>query len=144
MTPTEQTTPESYLGYQRAQFVAGERVQEDQMTSYQPPDPVPQDMYAYSGSWSVASESATAGSDAQLLLRFEAKDAYLVLGGTGTVEVSVDGRHTRTVAVLGRAAALPAGRPESLPAGPAHPDFLARRAGLRFHLRLSEHSGPAG
>ncbi len=71
------------------------------MTSYQPPDPVPQDMYAYSGSWSVASESATAGSDAQLLLRFEAKDVYLVLGGTGTVEVSVDGRHTRTVAVSG-------------------------------------------
>ncbi len=101
LTPNEQTTPESYLGYQRAQFVAGETVEEDQMASYQPPDPVPQDMYAYAGNWSVGSESATAGQGAQLLLRFEARDVYLVLGGTGTVGVSVNGQHTRTIGISG-------------------------------------------
>jgi cytochrome c biogenesis protein CcdA/thiol-disulfide isomerase/thioredoxin len=100
-TPTEPTTPESYLGYQRAQFVAGETVEEDRMASYQLPGSVPQDMYAYSGNWSVGSESATAGQGAELLLQFGAKDVYLVLGGTGTVGVSVDGRRTRTVVVSG-------------------------------------------
>jgi cytochrome c biogenesis protein CcdA/thiol-disulfide isomerase/thioredoxin len=101
LTPTEATTPESYLGYQRAQFVAGQTVVEDQMTPYQAPDPVPQNMYAYAGNWSVGSESATAGQGAQLLLPFEGKDVYLVLGGTGTVQVSVAGRRTRTIAVSG-------------------------------------------
>ena len=101
LTPDEPTTPESYLGFQRAQFVAGQTVEEDQMTSYQPPSSVPQDMYAYAGDWSVGSESATAGQGAQLLLQFEAKDVYLVLGGSGTVGVSVNGRHVRSVAVSG-------------------------------------------
>jgi hypothetical protein len=36
-----------------------------------------------------------------VLLNFEAKDVYLVLGGSGSVAVSVDGRLTRTVAVTG-------------------------------------------
>ncbi len=101
LTPTEPTTPESYLGYQRAQFVAGETVQEDQMNLYQAPGQVPQDMYAYSGNWSVGSEFATSGPGAQLLLQFGAKDVFLVLGGNGTIGVSVNGRHTRTVVVSG-------------------------------------------
>jgi cytochrome c biogenesis protein CcdA/thiol-disulfide isomerase/thioredoxin len=101
LTPTEETTPESYLGYQRAQFVSGETVEEDQMTAYQPPDSVPQDMYAYAGNWSVGSESASSGRGAQLLLQFAAKDVYLVVGGTGTIGVSVNGQHTRTVVVSG-------------------------------------------
>ena len=42
-----------------------------------------------------------AGTAATLALHFQAQDVYLVLGGTGTVEVSVDGTPTRTVAVSG-------------------------------------------
>ena len=38
---------------------------------------------------------------AQLELGFLASDVYLVLGGTGTVQVSVDGRHLSTVDVSG-------------------------------------------
>jgi cytochrome c biogenesis protein CcdA/thiol-disulfide isomerase/thioredoxin len=101
LTPTEQTTPESYLGYQRAQFVAGETVQEDQMTAYQPSTPVSQDMYAYAGDWSVGKEYATAGQSAQLQLQFGAKSVFLVLGGRGTIGVSVNGQHPRTVVVSG-------------------------------------------
>jgi cytochrome c biogenesis protein CcdA/thiol-disulfide isomerase/thioredoxin len=100
-TPTEPTTPESYLGYLRAQFVAGETIQDDRMTSYQAPAAIASDSYAYSGNWSVGSEAATAGTGASLTLRFGAKDVYLVLGGTGRVAVSVDGRPTRTLAVSG-------------------------------------------
>ena len=42
-----------------------------------------------------------AGSAATLSLHYQAQDVYLVLGGTGTVAVSVDGTPTRTVAVAG-------------------------------------------
>jgi cytochrome c biogenesis protein CcdA/thiol-disulfide isomerase/thioredoxin len=100
-TPTEQTTPESYLGYQHPQNLAGQTVMEDQMSPYQAPASIPLDEYAYNGQWSIGSESATAGKGATLSLNFEAQDVYLVLGGTGTIEVSVDGKPTKTVEVRG-------------------------------------------
>ena len=100
-TPTEQTTPESYLGYQHPANLAGQTIQEDVMSAYQAPSAIPPDEYAYNGRWSIGSESATAGPGATLLLNFEAKDVYLVLGGSGTVVVSVDGRSERTVEVAG-------------------------------------------
>jgi cytochrome c biogenesis protein CcdA/thiol-disulfide isomerase/thioredoxin len=100
-TPTEPTTPESYLGYQHLQNLVGETVQENRMSSYQAPSVIPQDGYAYTGQWQIGSESSTAGQGASLVLDFQAKDVYLVLGGTGTIRVSVDGKQTRTVAISG-------------------------------------------
>jgi cytochrome c biogenesis protein CcdA/thiol-disulfide isomerase/thioredoxin len=100
-TPNEPTTPESYLGYQHLQNLAGETVQQDQMSTYQASPSIPQDEYAYSGQWSVGAESSTAGPGATLDLAFQAKDVYLVLGGAGTIRVSVNGKPTRTVAVSG-------------------------------------------
>ena len=100
-TPTEQITPESYLGYSHPQNLAGQTVQEDQMSSYQAPGSIPQDEYAYNGQWNIGSEQATAGQGATLDLQFEAQDVYLVLGGTGTVTVAVNGVPTDTVAVGG-------------------------------------------
>ena len=101
LTPTAPTTPETYLGVQHALAPAGETVQPGRMTSYLAPGAVPQDQYDYTGQWSVGSESATAGAGAMLALSFEAQDVYLVLGGTGTVRVAVNGVTTRTVAVRG-------------------------------------------
>lgn len=101
LTPTEPTTPESYLGYEHPQNLAGQTVQEDQMTSYQAPGSIPLDEYAYNGQWSIGSERATAGHAATLSLNFQAKDVYLVLGGAGTIRVSVNGVPTRTVTVSG-------------------------------------------
>ncbi len=100
-TPTEPTTPESYLGYQHPENLAGQTVEEDQSAVYQAPSTVPPDEYAYNGSWSIGSESSRAGPGAAIRLNFEAKDVYLVLGGSGSVVVSVDGRQTRTVVVAG-------------------------------------------
>ena len=99
--PTEQTTPESYLGYQHPQNLAGQTVQEDRMSTYQAPASIPQDEYAYNGEWSIGSESATAGQGAMLSLRYQARDVYLVLGGSGTIKVSVDGVQTRASVVGG-------------------------------------------
>ncbi len=101
LTPTDQTTPESYLGYQRLENLDDQTVEDDVMANYQAPASVPQDELAYGGNWLIGSESSTAGTGANLLLNFQAKDVYLVLGGRGTIKVSVNGIPTKTVKVSG-------------------------------------------
>jgi cytochrome c biogenesis protein CcdA/thiol-disulfide isomerase/thioredoxin len=102
LTPNEPTTPESYLGYQHeTPNLADETVVEDQMAPYHAPSTVPADEYAYGGNWSIGGEASTAGTGATLQLAFQAKDVYLVLGGSGTVHVSLNGKPTRTVTVAG-------------------------------------------
>jgi thiol-disulfide isomerase/thioredoxin len=100
-TPQEQTTPETYLGYQHGtDALDGQTVAEHQMSTYQEPGTLSQDGYAYGGHWSVGAEGSTAGQGATLDLDFTARDVYLVLGGSGTVKVTVNGT-TRTVVVSG-------------------------------------------
>jgi thiol-disulfide isomerase/thioredoxin len=102
LTPQQQTTPESYLGYQHgAPNLAGQGLVPDQMTDYATLTSIPQDEYAYGGQWDVGSEQSTAGASATLGLHFQAGDVYLVLGGSGTIQVSLDGRPSRSVVVSG-------------------------------------------
>ena len=56
---------------------------------------------AYAGRWLVEEERAVAGRDARLRLRFVGREVNLVLGGHGTVQVSLAGRRLRTVQVDG-------------------------------------------
>jgi cytochrome c biogenesis protein CcdA/thiol-disulfide isomerase/thioredoxin len=100
--PTVPTTPESYLGYHYSESnLAVESVHPDTMVGYDAPTDLPQDTFAFGGRWDVGSEGAVAGAGATLELRFRASDVYLVLGGRGTVGVTVDGRSARTVTVGG-------------------------------------------
>ena len=101
MTPTEAITPESYLGSQHPTNLDGQTILEGQDAPYVLPDTVAQDTYAYGGRWNIGTEASTAGTGATLDLRYQAKDVYLVLGGSGTVAVSVNGTPTTTVAVSG-------------------------------------------
>jgi len=101
-SPQGQTTPESYLGYHYTEpNLAAESVHPDTVAAYVPPADLPQDTFAFVGQWDVGPEGARAGPAASVQLRFRARDVYLVLGGTGTVAVAIDGRATRTVAVGG-------------------------------------------
>jgi cytochrome c biogenesis protein CcdA/thiol-disulfide isomerase/thioredoxin len=101
-TPTNPTTPETYLGYQHPpQTLAGQTLQPNQAVSYTLPATIPQDEYAYGGQWTVGPQSSVAGAGASIDLRFLAVDVYLVLGGTGTVSVSYNGGVTKSVAVSG-------------------------------------------
>jgi hypothetical protein len=52
---------------------------------------------ALPGTWTDHAQEATAGSGAELELGFLARDVYLVLDGTGTLGVWVDGHHTQTI-----------------------------------------------
>jgi hypothetical protein len=57
--------------------------------------------FAFNGTWNDHSQEATAGANATISLHFEANDVYLVMGGTGTVDVSFNGRPLKTVSVSG-------------------------------------------
>lgn len=88
------TTPESYLGSERAERFANGTIFPGRRDFGAAPTP-PQDMLAYGGVWTIAAQTATAGSGAALQLRFGARRVYLVLGSPGgarRVRVLLDGR----------------------------------------------------
>ncbi len=100
--PTQLTTPESYLGYERLARLANGRVAPDVEWAYRFPNgALPNDALAYAGRWKVERERIVAGRGARVRLQFQAKDVFLVLGGKGRVHVLVDGRPLRPVAVSG-------------------------------------------
>ncbi len=101
-TPTSDAiTPESYVGYDRLSNEVGTSVVQDKTMEYHAPSTIPSNSLAFSGTWTVHSEEATAGSDATLGLQFTADDVYLVMSGQGTVGVSYNGRHLTTLSVGG-------------------------------------------
>jgi thiol-disulfide isomerase/thioredoxin len=101
-TPVNELTPESYLGYKYGfQNLANSSITPDRAAPYTFPASLPEDFLALAGTWTSGSEDLTAGTAAQIELAFMADDVYLVLGGSGTLEVSVNGRHTKTITVGG-------------------------------------------
>jgi cytochrome c biogenesis protein CcdA/thiol-disulfide isomerase/thioredoxin len=100
-TPDQLTTPESYLGYARLDRLANGLPAYDVQAGYRFPKGLPRDQLAYAGRWTVEPARIIAGANARLRLRFQANDVYLVLGGSGHVEVLVDGQRTSTVSVAG-------------------------------------------
>jgi thiol-disulfide isomerase/thioredoxin len=99
--PTPNQTPETYLGYFRIARYAGSPISANVREGYTFPRELPQDAFAYAGSWTIERERAVAGTGARLRLRFHAKDVHLVLGGRGRVVVSVDGHVRGAVTVRG-------------------------------------------
>ncbi len=100
-TPTEATTPESYLGYERldpTRYV-GSAVDQNMVKVYPMESQVPLNSLAYAGSWKVESQRIIAGTKAALTLHFEARNVYLVLGGRGKVGVTVGDTPPKTVDV---------------------------------------------
>jgi cytochrome c biogenesis protein CcdA/thiol-disulfide isomerase/thioredoxin len=99
--PSREATPETYLGYQRLMGLANAAVAPDRDAPYQLPAKLAENQLAYGGRWRVEAERAIAGENARLRLHFRAKEVNLVLGGDGRVQVLLDGRPVRTVAVHG-------------------------------------------
>jgi thiol-disulfide isomerase/thioredoxin len=89
----ELQTPETYLGWQRAQGFA-QPPQPGTTTYAAPAAEPPVNGFALDGRWRVDGESATAVHDASVKLGFQARRVFLVLGaedGPGDVEVLLDG-----------------------------------------------------
>jgi thiol-disulfide isomerase/thioredoxin len=96
---TADETPETYLGSLRGTTASPEGLRPG-TNSYSVPSDVPQDAFALDGSWTVTDESVTAAAPgAAIVLHYRASEVNLVLGGTGSVRVSVDGGPAMTVDV---------------------------------------------
>jgi cytochrome c biogenesis protein CcdA/thiol-disulfide isomerase/thioredoxin len=100
-TPTGLLTPETYLGTNRIERNAGEVVISGPERAYRLPAKLRDNELAFGGRWKVEGERAIAGRGASLRLDYRARNVYLVLTGTGTVSVLVDGKPERTVPVEG-------------------------------------------
>ncbi|HEY3733933.1 MAG TPA: cytochrome c biogenesis protein DipZ [Streptosporangiaceae bacterium] len=100
-TPAGELSPETYVGYDRLQYLVPATVARDVPAPYQFPAQLPLGGMGLDGVWTDHAQEATAGAGAGLELKFIAQDIYLVLGGTGTLDVSVGGHHTQTIQVGG-------------------------------------------
>ena len=100
-TPTGEMSPETYVGYEQLQYLDPDDAVEGSPTVYHFPTTLPLGALGLAGTWTDNAEEATAGNGAELELGFLAQDVYLVLSGTGTLDVSIDGHHTQTVDVSG-------------------------------------------
>jgi hypothetical protein len=101
LTPTEQTSPETYLGTERSQYMENDHMQNGLPATYTLIKNVAAYYYALGGTWTPSNEAISAGSNAQLSINFRARDVYLVLGGTGTVTEMLNGQPYSTVHVAG-------------------------------------------
>jgi cytochrome c biogenesis protein CcdA/thiol-disulfide isomerase/thioredoxin len=101
--PTNEATPETYLGLDRAErFLPGAALRGTRVYNrYR--GKLPLSHFSFAGLWSVTGESATAGAGAQLYGNVAGKDVYLVLspppGHAGSVRVTVDGRPEKVIHV---------------------------------------------
>jgi cytochrome c biogenesis protein CcdA/thiol-disulfide isomerase/thioredoxin len=100
-TPTQITTPESYLGYLRIDRYRGDELVPDAESTYRFAGRLNVDELSFGGRWSVERQRSVAGERARVRLRFRARDVFLVLSGSGRLGVFVDGRPLRTVQVEG-------------------------------------------
>jgi cytochrome c biogenesis protein CcdA len=84
-------TPETYLGYDRADSFGGkESVMRDAQGGYRFPATLPAGAWALSGTWQVEREKIVAGGQgAALRLNFKARKVFLVLGTAGGKPVRV-------------------------------------------------------
>ena len=102
LTPTGEMSPETYVGYQRAQYIdPSTEVVPNTASVYHFPSSLPLGALGLSGTWTDNAQEATAGAGAQMELGFLAKDVYLVIGGSGTLSVSENGHPVQTIKVAG-------------------------------------------
>ncbi|MGH8267194.1 MAG: cytochrome c biogenesis protein DipZ [Steroidobacteraceae bacterium] len=95
---SEVSSPETYLGYERAtNFASPGRMARDAPRSYRAPRALQLNQWALSGSWRVGGEKAVAAAaPAAIEFRFRARDLHLVLGAGDPrrpvrFRVSIDG-----------------------------------------------------
>jgi thiol-disulfide isomerase/thioredoxin len=91
LTPKETTTPETYLGIFGLQLYAGTHLVLGATENCVFAPVLPLNYVSFQGTWSNNGNYALSRSRAALRLHFQAKDVYVVLGGTGTVTEMLGG-----------------------------------------------------
>ena len=100
-TPRLSLTPETYFGVGKVVNYAGGGVYDKGQANFTFPPALPHDTFALQGPWSLDYQGATADSDtSSIRLDYHAKNVYIVIGGTGDLTVTRDGK-TTTLPVSG-------------------------------------------
>ena len=100
-TPAGGLTSETYFGVGKMVNYAGGGVYDKGQANLTFPAALPNDTFALQGPWTLDYQGATADSDSSSIkLNYHAKNVYLVVGGTGNLTVTRDGK-TTTVPVSG-------------------------------------------
>ena len=89
------TTPEVYLGAERADGWSQDPLRTGEQDFGVPLGELPRDRFAFSGEWTIDDESATAGDGAGIDATFNARRVFLVLGSPEaerSMQVLLDGR----------------------------------------------------
>lgn len=93
-------TPELYLGHESNRGNIAYDLAPGEHVFTMPPAAEQQENTVYlSGTWTVLEDSILAGDDAQLSLRYNAKDVHIVAGGKGSVVPTVDDEQLTTIIV---------------------------------------------
>ncbi|MBN9589286.1 MAG: cytochrome C biogenesis protein [Alphaproteobacteria bacterium 64-11] len=88
-------SPETYIGYGRAQNFASGPAKQDMAASYETPFPLRVNQWALSGQWIIGREKAVlAKAGGTISFRFHARDLHLVMGADSPVRirVTIDGQ----------------------------------------------------
>ncbi|OBJ46098.1 cytochrome c biogenesis protein DipZ [Mycobacterium colombiense] len=94
-TPRTMLTPETYLGVGKSGNYGGNGDYKSGTLNF--PPTLADDKFALRGRWTLDDQAATAdGDDSVVRLNYTAKDVYAVVGGTGTLTVTRDGKTTTT------------------------------------------------
>ena len=94
-TPPAGLTPETYLAVGKVVNYGGTGRYDEGPAPFDYPPALPADKFALAGPWSLDYQGATAdGDNSAIRLNYRAKNVYLVVGGTGTVAVTGDGKST--------------------------------------------------
>lgn len=97
MTPQTRLTPETYLGVGKSGNYGGTGDYQQGAATLSYPPNLADDKFALRGRWTLDDQGATAdGDDSAVRLNYTAKDVYAVVGGTGTITVTRDGKTTTT------------------------------------------------
>ena len=100
-TPQRGLTPETYFAVGKVVNYAGGGSYDEGKANFAFPPSLPNDSFALQGPWALDYEGATAESNTSSIeLNYHAKNVYVVVGGTGTLTVTRDGK-TTTLPVSG-------------------------------------------
>jgi len=96
ITPSQQATPETYLGYERASGWIPANPTPGTHTTSAASGVIPLSRFSYGGTWTIGPQQAVAGAGARIDAEVEAKNVYVVLspprpGAVGHVRVTLDG-----------------------------------------------------
>ncbi|WP_428342537.1 cytochrome c biogenesis protein DipZ [Mycobacterium sp.] len=94
-TPQGGLTPETYFGVGKVINYAGTGTYDEGRSDFSLPQKLRDDSFALQGPWQLDYQGATADSDASSIeLNYQAKNVYIVVGGTGNLVVTRDGKTT--------------------------------------------------